>query len=119
MQLCMGNGIYALPSLSSKLSVKPAEGDGFCFVYSALAATGQADSERAGQACLRRAGKQLHKFVMKDVDPVSLAQDKDDMQVRRGCKCPSCSHLCMHGCLSCGFCIKCMPTHMSRKSFPV
>ena len=119
MQLCMGNGIYALPSLSSKVCVKPAEGDGFCFVYSALAATGQADSERAAKACLRRAGKHLHKFVMQDVDPVSWAEDKDGMQVSIGCECPSCSHLCMHGCLSCGFCIECMPsdnTHVKKSS---
>ncbi len=100
--------------------MKPAEGDGFCFVYSALAATGQADSERAAQACMRRAGKHLQKFVKKDVDPIAWAEDKHGMQVSIGCKCPSCSHLCMHGCLSCGFCIECMPsdnTHVNKSSF--
>ena len=84
MQLCMGNGIHALPSLSSEVCVKPAEGDGFCFVYSALAATGQADSERAAQACMHRAGKHLQKFVMKAEDPVSWAEDKHGMQVSIG-----------------------------------
>ncbi|KAA6425707.1 MAG: hypothetical protein FRX49_04604 [Trebouxia sp. A1-2] len=80
LKLCIGNGVYALPSLSSEVRVKPAEGDGLCFMYSALAATDQADSERAAQACLRRAGKHLQKFVRKDVDPVSWAEDKDGMQ---------------------------------------
>ncbi len=119
MQLCIGNGIYALPSLSSKVSVKPAEGDGFCFVYSALAATGQADSERAAQACLRRAGNHLHKFVRKDVDPESWAEDKGGMQVSIGCESPSCSpSACMdvfHAAFALSACQ--VTTHMSRKAF--
>jgi len=110
MQLCMGNGLYDLPSLSSEVCVKPAEGDGFCFVYSALAATGQADSERAAKACLRRASKHLYEFVRKDVDPVSLAEDQEGMQVSIGCEVLSCSHVCMLGCPSCSTCIVCMPT---------